>query len=122
MKRFIEGQGRDQATLFPECLEDWIDEDNTVRVVDTYVDGLDLGGLDLGGLGGMLGVPTGASMKFRLGDPMAIDLAVGGERQACEGEQGRQDLPRTRRIRSWGDQAGRGRLCLSRSQARGLVR
>ena len=43
MKRFIEGQGRDQATLFPECLEDWIDEDNTVCVVDAYVDGLDLG-------------------------------------------------------------------------------
>ena len=50
MKRFIEGQARDQATLFPECLEDWIDEDNPVRVVDAYVEGLDLGDLDFTGI------------------------------------------------------------------------
>ena len=31
-----------QATLFPECLEDWIDEDNPIRVVDAFVDKLDL--------------------------------------------------------------------------------
>ena len=35
MQRFIEGQARDQATLFPECLEDWIDGDNPVRVVES---------------------------------------------------------------------------------------
>ncbi len=34
MKRFIEGVDRDQGTLFPECLADWIDEDNAVRVID----------------------------------------------------------------------------------------
>lgn len=45
MKRFVEGADRDQATLFPECLEDWIDEDNPVRVVDVFIDGLDLGAL-----------------------------------------------------------------------------
>jgi hypothetical protein len=28
MKRFVEGADRDQATLFPECLEGWIGEDN----------------------------------------------------------------------------------------------
>jgi hypothetical protein len=28
MKRFVDGQDRAQGTLFPECLEDWIDEDN----------------------------------------------------------------------------------------------
>ena len=28
MRRFVEGIGRGQATLFPECLEDWVDEDN----------------------------------------------------------------------------------------------
>jgi len=43
MKRFIEGQARDQATLFPEYLEDWVDEDNPVRVIDAFVDGLELG-------------------------------------------------------------------------------
>jgi hypothetical protein len=31
MKRFVEGQDRGRSTLFPECLEDWIDEDNPVQ-------------------------------------------------------------------------------------------
>jgi transposase len=45
MKRFIEGVDRNQSTLFPERLEDWIGEDNPVRVIDVFVDELDLGGL-----------------------------------------------------------------------------
>ena len=45
MKRFIEGQARDQVTLLPECLEDWADEDNPVRVIDAFVEALDLGKL-----------------------------------------------------------------------------
>ncbi len=45
MKRFIEGVDRGQGTLFPERLEDWIAEDNPVRVIDVFVDELDLGGL-----------------------------------------------------------------------------
>ena len=45
MKRFIEGVERTQSTLFPDRLEDWIGEDNAVRVVDVFVDELDLGGL-----------------------------------------------------------------------------
>src|SRR5258708_6237003 len=49
MKRFVEGEDRGQSTLFPECLEDWIDEDNPVRVIDVFVDGLDLA--DLGFVG-----------------------------------------------------------------------
>jgi transposase len=43
MKRFVEGIDRSQSTLFPECVEDWISEDNPVRVIDLFVDGLDLG-------------------------------------------------------------------------------
>jgi len=50
MKRFVEGLDRGQATLLPECLEDFIDEDNAVRVVDVFVDGLDLRGLGFGGV------------------------------------------------------------------------
>ena len=38
MKRFVEGVDRGQSTLFPECLDDWIDEDNPVRVIDVFVD------------------------------------------------------------------------------------
>jgi transposase len=42
MKRFVEGVDRGQSTLFPECLEDWIDKDNPVRVIDAFVEALDL--------------------------------------------------------------------------------
>jgi len=50
MRRFIEGADRGQSTLFPECLEDWIDENNPVRVIDVFVDELDLGPLGFGGI------------------------------------------------------------------------
>src|SRR5687768_15002758 len=42
MGRYIEGQERTQSTLFPERLDDWIDEDNPVRAVDVFVGELDL--------------------------------------------------------------------------------
>ena len=42
MKRFIEGVGRNQTALFPERLEDWVSEDNPVRVIDVFVDELNL--------------------------------------------------------------------------------
>ena len=42
MKRFIAGEERSQVTLLPECLDDYIAEDNPVRVVDAYVEELDL--------------------------------------------------------------------------------
>lgn len=45
MKRFVEGADRDQTFLLPPSLEDYVDEDNPVRVVDAYVDELDLGEL-----------------------------------------------------------------------------
>ena len=48
MKRFIEGEDRSQRTLFPVRLEDWIGDDNPVRVVDVFVDELDLCGLGFG--------------------------------------------------------------------------
>ena len=37
MKRFIEGEDRTQVTLLPDCLDDFIAEDNSVRVVDAFV-------------------------------------------------------------------------------------
>jgi transposase len=42
MKRFIEGESRTQATLFPEALDEYITEENPVRVIDVFVDELDL--------------------------------------------------------------------------------
>ena len=50
MKRFVEGAERHQSTLFPECLEDWICEDNPVRVIDAFVDELDLADLRFNGI------------------------------------------------------------------------
>jgi transposase len=50
MKRFIEGEERAQITLLPECLDDYIAEDNPVRVVEVFVDELDLGMLGFDGV------------------------------------------------------------------------
>jgi len=50
MKRFIEGTDRGQSTLFPAYLEDWIDEDNPVRVIDVFVGELDLSELEFSGV------------------------------------------------------------------------
>ena len=50
MKRFIEGENRSQITLLPECLDDYIAEDNPVRAVEAFIDGLDLGSLGFAGV------------------------------------------------------------------------
>jgi len=49
MKRFILGQERTQSTLLPECLDDYVGEDSSVRVVDVFVDQLDFLGLGFEG-------------------------------------------------------------------------
>jgi transposase len=50
MRRFVEGADRGQSTLLPECLDDWIDENNPVRVIDAFVDALDLAELGFEGV------------------------------------------------------------------------
>ncbi len=50
MRRFVEGTDRVQSTLFPECLEDWIGGNNPVRVIDIFVDELDLAELGFSGV------------------------------------------------------------------------
>ena len=42
MKRFVEGQDRSQLILLPDCLDDYVGEDNPVRIVDAFIDELDL--------------------------------------------------------------------------------
>ena len=42
MKRFVEGEDRTQSALFPESLDDYVSEDNPVRAIDVFVEGLDL--------------------------------------------------------------------------------
>lgn len=47
MGRFVEGADRSQLTLSPDCLEDWVSEDNAVHVIDAFVEALNLHGLGL---------------------------------------------------------------------------
>ena len=42
MKRFVQGQERSQGTLFPACLDEYVSDDNPVRVIDVFVEELDL--------------------------------------------------------------------------------
>jgi transposase len=50
MRRFVEEVDRGQWTLLPECLDDFIDESNPVRVIDAFVDALDLAEMSSKGL------------------------------------------------------------------------
>jgi hypothetical protein len=51
MSGFVEGIDRSQSSLFPAELEDYVAEDNLVRAVDAFVEGLDLGKFGFGGWG-----------------------------------------------------------------------
>jgi len=50
MKRFIQGEHRGQSVLLPESLDDYVADTNPVRVVDVFVDELDLGRLGFEGV------------------------------------------------------------------------
>ena len=45
MSGFIQGEDRFQATLFPERLDDYVAADSACRVIDVFLDDLDLSGL-----------------------------------------------------------------------------
>jgi transposase len=49
MKRFIQGEDRSQSTLLPECLDDYVADDNPVRVIEVFGNELDLGTLGFDG-------------------------------------------------------------------------
>ena len=50
MGRFVEGVDRGQSTLLPECLDDWIGENNPVRVIEAFVEALNLAELGFAGV------------------------------------------------------------------------
>ena len=56
MQGFVQMADRQQTTLLPECLDDWVDENNPVRAVDVFVEALDLRGL---GFEGVVAAATG---------------------------------------------------------------
>src|SRR6516165_2074876 len=81
MKHFVEGADRGQIALFPECLDDWVDETNPVRVIDAFVDALNLAEL---GFEGVEPADTGRSLSsfgsvealcLRLSQPGAVEPA-----------------------------------------------
>jgi transposase len=50
VKRFVEGQDRAQLILLPECLDNYVGENNPVRIVDAFIDELDLAVLGFAGV------------------------------------------------------------------------
>src|SRR4051812_19214273 len=50
MRRFVEQADRGQSMLLPECLDDFIDDSNPVRVIDVFVDALDLAEMSFEGV------------------------------------------------------------------------
>ena len=72
MSRFIEGCDRRQPTLLPQCLDDYVAEENPVRVVDVFVDDLDLWAL------GFLGVTPATTGRPAYHPAMLLKLYVYG--------------------------------------------
>jgi transposase len=50
MQGFVQGADRQQTTLLPECLDDRVDEGNSIRAVDVFVDALELRDLGFDGV------------------------------------------------------------------------
>ena len=50
MHRFIDGEDRMQPALLPHCLEDYVDEENPVRVIEVFINELDLAALGFSGV------------------------------------------------------------------------
>ena len=65
MGRFVEGEDRRQSLLLPESLDDYVTEDNPVRVVEVFIEELDLGAA--GGATGEEAVPAVVSSVFHFG-------------------------------------------------------
>src|SRR5437867_8277782 len=72
MKRFIEGEDRTQVTLLPACLEDYVEAENAVRVVEVFVDGLDLDAL------GFVGVDPAATGRPAYHPSVLLKLYIYG--------------------------------------------
>ena len=72
MKRFIEGEERTQVTLLPACLDDYVEAENPVRVVEAFVEGLDLDAL------GFVGVDPAATGRPAYHPAVLLKLYIYG--------------------------------------------
>src|SRR5215470_15480363 len=82
MKRFVEGEDRRQGALLPHCLDDYVTENNPVRVIEAFIDELDLATL---GFDGVVPETTGRpayhpatllKIYLRLSQPRAVEPAA----------------------------------------------
>jgi transposase len=83
MKGFVQGVDRQQATLLPEYLDDWVDESNPVRAVDVFVDALELRDL------GFDGVTPAPARVSSFGDAQALHFWLSRSSRQLEREAGR---------------------------------
>ena len=83
MHRFIDGEDRMQQTLLPHSLEDYVSEENPVRVIEVFIEELDLAAW---GFSGMTPAATGRpayhpsallKIPLRLSQPRAVEPAPG---------------------------------------------
>ena len=105
---FIEGEDRRQATLLPDSLEDYVTEDNPVRVVDVFIGELDLEALGFSGVvPEMTGMrESGQSWKELLVDLKARGLSIAPDIAVGDGALGfwkalDEAFPSTRHQRCW---------------------
>ncbi|WP_408157609.1 hypothetical protein [Paraburkholderia strydomiana] len=80
MKRFVEGDDRKQVALLPECVDDYVGQDNPVRVIDAFVDELDLADLGFNGTTPALTAPAvlpswrdAEDLYLRLSEPDTVE-------------------------------------------------
>ena len=71
MERFIQGEHRGQGTLLPESLDDYVSDTNPVRVVDVFVDELDLVNLGFEGA-----IPAHTALLHTLGQKRTCSCQV----------------------------------------------
>lgn len=89
MKLFVEGVVRHQASLFPDCLEDWIAEDNPVRVIDAVGDTLNLGEL---GFCGVSPRPQGVPLTIPLLCSNSMFMVISMQYNQADALNVKQDL------------------------------
>src|SRR5208282_5257520 len=91
MRRFVEEADRGQWTLLPECLDDFIDGSNPVRVIDVFVEALDLTEMSFEGVepaatGRPSYHPSVLLKLYILSEPGAVEPAAGARgRTQCRG-------------------------------------
>jgi hypothetical protein len=90
VKRFVEGQDRAQLMLLPECLDDFVGEDNPVRVIDAFIERVGFGGIGFcrrraGGDRPPLVSPRDPAqdLPLRLFEPGSVEPAAGTRKRAA---------------------------------------